>query len=185
MTLDDAHGWRHPITLVDMAGELFCTIVWRDNHSERLVTDKHQEALAEFEKILVDEKSEHQKLHVFIIEYGAEDKRYEGFDQDTYLECGLQFLEEKNVLRDATQAMYVLVTKTDQVKYHLVLLASIKRGYKPFVSYTIVAKIVIKFLFFKKSTVFLNRKGLSFFFVILAEKWQSKLWFLNLQWNYP
>lgn len=119
MTLDDAHGWHHPITLVDMAGELFCTIVWRDNHSERLVTDKHQEALAEFEKILVDEKSEHQKLHVFIIEYGAEDKRYEGFDQDTYLECGLQFLEEKNVLRDATQAMYVLVTKTDQVKYHL------------------------------------------------------------------
>ena len=118
-TLVGQDGLAHPVTLVDMAGELFCTIVWDDNESRHLITDRHRKALQEFQKVLVDKDAEHQKFHVFIIEYGAENKRYKEFDQDTYLESGLQYLEEHHVLRDATQGIFVLVTKTDQVKYNL------------------------------------------------------------------
>lgn len=120
MDLDGYDGLVHPVTLVDMAGELFCTIVWDDNNSRRYITERHQKALKEFERVLIDKDADHQKFHVFIIEYGAEGRRYKEFDPDTYLENGLQYLEDNHVLRDATQGIFVLVTKTDQVKYNLV-----------------------------------------------------------------
>lgn len=116
LDLDDWQHRRHPITLIDMAGELFCAILWRENGLSHRVTERHQRALAEFEKILVKEKTEHQKFHFFIIEYGAQDKKYKGFDQDTYLESGLQYLYDNHVLRDATQGIFVIVTKTDKAK---------------------------------------------------------------------
>jgi len=119
MTLDGYDGLAHPVTLVDMAGELFCTIVWDDNESRQHITDRHRKALNEFERVLIDKDAEHQKFHVFIIEYGAEGRRYKDFDPDTYLENGLQYLEDHHVLRDATQGIFVLVTKTDQVKHNL------------------------------------------------------------------
>ncbi|MBR6264480.1 MAG: hypothetical protein IKR05_14875 [Prevotella sp.] len=117
--LEDRHHHDHPITLVDMAGELFCALLWKKHGRDDQVTDNHRRALEEFEKILVTEKSEHQKFHFFIIEYGAEDKKYKGFDQDTYLEYGLRHLNERGVLENATEGIYVIVTKTDQVKHRL------------------------------------------------------------------
>ena len=78
-----------------MAGELFCAILWRENGLSDRVTERHQRALAEFEKILVKEKTEHQKFHFFIIEYGAEEKKYKGIDQDNYLESG-SFIPEQS-----------------------------------------------------------------------------------------
>ena len=118
----ELHDWnnrRHPITLVDMAGELFCSILWQNSGRAEQVNNSHRRALQEFQRILVTERSEQQKIHFFIIEYGAEDKKYKGFDQDTYLEFGLRFLEDTGVLRDATEAVYVLVTKTDQAKANM------------------------------------------------------------------
>ena len=119
LTLEDHHHQAHPITLVDMAGELFCARLWHQNGRMQQVSDKHRRALAELSKILVTERSEHQKFHVFIIEYGADDKKYKGFDQDTYLEYGLKYLDEQGILRDSTQGLYVLVTKTDEALRHL------------------------------------------------------------------
>lgn len=119
LSLDDWQHRSHPITLIDMAGELFCAILWQESGRTQLVTEHHRKALEEFEKILVKEKTEHQKFHFFIIEYGAENKKYKGFDQDSYLENGLAFLEENHVLRDATQGVYVIVTKTDKARLHV------------------------------------------------------------------
>ncbi len=119
LAFDDWDNKSHPITLIDMAGELFCAILWQQSGREQLVTEHHRKALEEFEKILVKEKTEHQKFHFFIIEYGAENKKYKGFDQDSYLENGLAFLEDNHVLRDATQGVYVIVTKTDKARLHM------------------------------------------------------------------
>lgn len=116
LDLDDWQHRRHPLTLIDMAGELFCAILWKEKGLSNRVTESHQKALREFEKILVKEKTEHQKFHFFIIEYGAQDKKYKGFDQDTYLEIGLEYLYNNHVLRDATQGIFVIVTKTDKAK---------------------------------------------------------------------
>ncbi len=119
MDLDDFNGRVHPVTLVDMAGELFCTIAWEANGNADNITARHRKAKEEFERVLTDSHAEHQKFHIFIIEYGAQNRRYKGLYQDLYLEYGLQYLKETGVLERGTQGIYVLVTKTDQVKGNL------------------------------------------------------------------
>lgn len=111
--LVDNNYKEHNVTLVDMAGELFCSIVWRDNGSMNLFKEKHQEALEEFEKILVSNSSRNPKYHFFILEYCKNDRRDDDFDQNTYLESGLSHLIEKGVLDKKEDGVFVLVTKTD------------------------------------------------------------------------
>ena len=119
MTLEDWEHRDHPITLVDMAGELFCSILWQKSGDLNKVTEKHLKAQAEFERIFTAEGADHQKFHLFVIEYGAEDKKHKGFNQDTYMEYGLQYLDQTQVLRDATEGVYILITKTDQARRNL------------------------------------------------------------------
>lgn len=119
MTLEDWDHRDHPITLIDMAGELFCSILWQKSGDFNKITEKHLKAQGEFEKIFMAEGADHQKFHVFVIEYGAEDKKHKGFNQDTYMEYGLQYLDQTHVLRDATEGVYVLITKTDQARRNL------------------------------------------------------------------
>ena len=119
MTLEDGDHRDHPVTLVDMAGELFCSILWQKSGDLSKITEKHLKAQAEFERIFTAEGADHQKFHVFVIEYGAEDKKHKGFNQDTYMEYGLQYLDQTHVLRDATEGVYILITKTDQARRNL------------------------------------------------------------------
>ena len=67
--LVDHQQKEHPVTIVDMAGELFCSLVWRENGSENLVTDKHLTAQKEFEEILCNNRDSNPKTHFFILEY--------------------------------------------------------------------------------------------------------------------
>lgn len=114
--LEDMRGKDHPVTLIDMAGELFCATLWNEQGRTENLKDSHRQALQEFENMLVTKKSDNPKYHFFIIEYNEEEKKYKGFDQDVYLEHGLQYLFEKGVLANANNGLYVIVTKTDLVK---------------------------------------------------------------------
>ena len=114
--IEDFGRKDHPVTLIDMAGELFCSILWKKHGLEDNIKDNHLKALEEFEKMLVTNKSDNPKYHFFIIEYGEGEKKYKGFDQDTYLEYGIRFLSEKGVLSDAKNGLFVIVTKTDLVR---------------------------------------------------------------------
>ena len=114
--LEDWERKDHPVTLIDMAGELFCSILWQDKGLADNITDNHRNALEEFKKILVTNKSNNPKYHFFILEYCEEEKKYKGFDQDTYLEYGLRYLDKTGVLNDANNGVFVLVTKTDLVR---------------------------------------------------------------------
>ena len=114
--LEDMQGNDHPVTLIDMAGELFCATLWNEQGKTENLKERHKTALEEFENMLVTKKSSNPKYHFFIIEYSEDDKKYRGFDQDVYLEHGLQYLFEKGVLTDANNGLYVIVTKTDLVQ---------------------------------------------------------------------
>ena len=113
--LVDHQQQEHPVTIIDMAGELFCSLVWRENGSENLVTDKHLNAQNEFEEILCNNRLSNPKKHFFILEYNKSERRddQDEFSQDTYLEEGLQYLINKGVLNKETDEAYVIVTKTD------------------------------------------------------------------------
>ncbi len=114
--MEDLDRKDHHITLIDMAGELFCAILWEDVGLEDNIKDSHRRALEEFKKMLVTNKSNNPKYHFFIIEYGEGEKKYKGFDQDTYLEKGMQYLNDNGVLADANNGLFVIVTKTDLVR---------------------------------------------------------------------
>ena len=119
LQLEDLKNEVHPVTLIDMAGELFCYLQWLPAGSYDKYDERHQDALGSLNKILVNNPSENRKIHIFIIEYGAERKAYKGTLQDQYLTTGLTYLKNNGVLENHTDGIYVLVTKTDKVAHNL------------------------------------------------------------------
>ena len=115
LNMTDYKGQVHPVTLIDMAGELFCYLYWKENNLTQHFTRQHEKAFESFNNILVGNKTNSRKFHFFIIEYGAEKKKYKGQTQDEYLTCGLRYLEQAGVLRDATDGICIIVTKYDHV----------------------------------------------------------------------
>ena len=61
-------------------------------------------------------KTGNRKIHFFVIEYGAEKKLYEGRTQRTYLDGAVAYLQETNIFEKDTDAIYLLITKTDKIK---------------------------------------------------------------------
>ncbi len=115
LNLTDYRDHVHPVTLIDMAGELFCYLYWRYNNIIDNLNIHHETAFQSFENILQGYRTTNRKFHFFIIEYGTEKKRYKGFTQDEYLTFGLEYLEQTGVLRDATDGVCVIVTKYDHL----------------------------------------------------------------------
>lgn len=115
LNMTDYKGKVHPVTLIDMAGELFCYLYWREHNLTQYFTRQHERAFESFSNILVGNRTNSRKFHFFIIEYGAEKKKYKGQTQDEYLTCGLRYLEQSGVLSDATDGICVIVTKYDHV----------------------------------------------------------------------
>ena len=109
--LDDHHRRRHPITFIDMAGELI-RIMFKSDAGKTL-TDEEKESLNVVDDILVNNRSENRKLHFFVLEYGGEERQYENLSQDSYLTAAMNYLLTKNIFKDATDGIYLLITKVD------------------------------------------------------------------------
>jgi hypothetical protein len=118
LELEDTMGKVHPVTLVDMAGELFCYLHWMAV-GRAGEYDDHRRALGTFLRILVDNPTDNRKIHLFVVEYGREGKKYKDTLQDQYLTTGLTYLKNTGVLQNHTDGIYVLVTKTDKIHEHL------------------------------------------------------------------
>lgn len=118
LELEDTKGYVHPITLIDMAGELFCYLHWVAV-GKTGDYDDHRKALGSFFRILVDNPTGNRKIHLFVVEYGREGKRYKDTLQDQYLTTGLTYLKNTGVLANHTDGIYVLVTKTDKIHENL------------------------------------------------------------------
>lgn len=114
LELEDLEGRVHPITLIDMAGELFCYLHWMAVERTGDYED-HRKALGSFLHILVDNPTGNRKIHLFVVEYGREGKKYKDTLQDKYLTTGLTYLKNNGVLQNHTDGIYVLVTKTDKM----------------------------------------------------------------------
>ena len=104
----------HDITFVDLAGELFRCMY---NKIANLPLNVDQsEALTSLDNILVSNVTSNQKIHVFVIEYGAENREYEGLPQKDYLDGAVHYIADAGILKKNTDQIYVLVTKADKVE---------------------------------------------------------------------
>lgn len=129
MQILDKEGYRHPVTCVDMAGETIRSM-YKSNANMQL-TNSQQEVLDSLNAILThNHRPGNRMLHVFVVEYGAENRSYEGLDQLTLLEGAIDYLQNLKMQRrkglfrtkrygifeEDADGIYIMVTKADKMK---------------------------------------------------------------------
>lgn len=112
--LIDSDNRIHPITCIDMAGELM-KCMFKSNAGMHL-DDDELKMLDTMTKVLIANRSTNRKMHIFVIEYGAEDRIYEGYPQRTYLEGAVSYVKNTGIFQKDTDAIFVMITKADKVK---------------------------------------------------------------------
>lgn len=104
----------HPITCIDMAGELM-RCMYKANADDPM-SETDELMLDTMTKVLIDNKTTSRKMHFFVIEYGAEDRLYEGLPQRVYLDGALSYIKNTGIFKKDTDAIYIMITKADKVK---------------------------------------------------------------------
>lgn len=112
--LTDDGNRTHPITCIDMAGELM-TCMFKSNAGMRL-EDGELNMLDTMTKVLIDNRSTNRKIHFFVIEYGGEDRIYYGYHQDVFLDGALSYIKDTGIFKKETDAIFIMVTKVDKMK---------------------------------------------------------------------
>lgn len=112
--LKDEYGKVHPITCIDIAGEVFCDIHKIQSSGEESLKSSVYDVIKTLNKILIDNRTKNRKIHFFVIEYGAEDRKYKGIPQRTYLQSAVAYIQETGIFQKETDAVFILVTKVDK-----------------------------------------------------------------------
>ena len=110
--LEDDKGREHPITFIDLAGELV-RCMYKQAAGEPL-TGEQESVLKTMTDILIDNRTQNRKIHFFVIEYGAEDREYEGLPQRDYLEAAVAYIKRTGIFKKDTDGLYLLITKVDK-----------------------------------------------------------------------
>lgn len=110
--LTDNMGMIHPITCIDLAGEMIRCMFKSDSGED--MSDDELMTLDTLTNILVDNRTGNRKIHFFVIEYGADDRLYEGLPQKTYLEAAVEYIDNHDIFRKDTDAIFILVSKVDK-----------------------------------------------------------------------
>ena len=110
--LTDREGKVHPLTCIDVAGE---TVRCMYKHDAREpLTEDELSTLETVTGLLVGNRSTNRKMHFFVLEYGAEDRRYEGLGQGDYLRAALEYIKRTRIFDSDTDGVFLLVTKVDK-----------------------------------------------------------------------
>ena len=110
--LEDERGQIHPITFIDLAGELV-RCMYKQDAGEPLSAEEDA-TLQTVYNILVGNRTSNRKIHFFVLEYGGEKRKYEGLSQTAYLNAALRYIERTGVFKDDTDAIYLMFTKVDK-----------------------------------------------------------------------
>lgn len=113
MHVEDIEKKVHPITCIDLAGELTRCMYKKDANED--LKDDEKSVLNTVTNILKDNRTDNRKIHFFVIEYGAEDRAYEGLPQRIYLSAALNYIESTGIFVKNTDAIFLLITKVDKI----------------------------------------------------------------------
>ncbi len=125
--LVDNENKTHPITCIDMAGELlrimhdcnsetgvFKAEDKKENDEEKDDTPKDVKTLNRMRNILIANRSANRKIHIFVIEYGAENRKYKDHEQYTYLTSAVEYIKKTDIFKKDTDAVYIMISKADK-----------------------------------------------------------------------
>lgn len=125
--LHDNRNQVHPITIIDLAGELIrCFHLVKAGNK---LDVEQQEAWDTLQSLLVSKRSENRKIHFFVIEYGAERNKYDNVAPDFYLQAVAKDIDQMGLFRHDTDAIYVMITKVDKTGLKGRALEQKLRGY--------------------------------------------------------
>lgn len=125
--LEDETGAVHPLTCVDLAGELVRCMFKSDANED--MSEDEMGALDTLTRVLIDNRTKNRKIHFFVLEYGADDRKYEGLTQSVYLDGALRYIERTGIFKDDTDAIYLMITKVDKAKAAKGQLSAVLREY--------------------------------------------------------
>lgn len=110
--LTDRNDKVHPITCIDLAGEMI-RCMYKSDAGEELTEDQAR-SLKTLTDLLGDKATANRKIHFFVLEYGGEDRIYEGLGQKSYLDASLRYIERTGILEKDTDAVFLIFTKVDK-----------------------------------------------------------------------
>ena len=125
--LEDEKNAVHPLTCIDLAGELVRCMYKSD--ARESMSDDEMDALDTLTRVLIDNRTKNRKIHFFVLEYGAEDRKYDGLTQNIYLDGTLRYIDRTGIFKDDTDAIYLMITKVDKAKAPKGQLSDILRKY--------------------------------------------------------
>lgn len=105
------NGMDYPITFIDLAGETIESMYLMN--VGRPLSDRKKVGLETACRILKGNGGVNRKIHFFVLEYNGHHKKYKGLTQDTMLTGAMAFIKETGIFKTETDAIYLLVTKSD------------------------------------------------------------------------
>lgn len=111
---------KRRISFFELSGEVFKYFFEVVNNSQ-IINDYDREAIEHsFRTLDLLLNSGNQKIHYFFIDYNQETKHAEdinGLTQSNYLEAAATYFRDRNsIFRRKTDAVYVIITKSDEIK---------------------------------------------------------------------
>jgi hypothetical protein len=111
---------KRKVSFFELSGEVFKYFHEEANNSQ-VINDYNRDAIEKsFETIDLLLKSNNQKIHFFFIDYNKETKHTEdnnGLTQINYLEAAATYFRDRSdIFKRKTDAVYVIITKSDEIK---------------------------------------------------------------------
>ena len=125
--LEDDNNAEHPLTCIDLAGELV-RCMFKSDANENM-SDDEMDSLDTLTRVLIDNRTKNRKIHFFVLEYGADNRKYEGLTQSVYLDGALRYIERTGIFKNDTDAIYLMITKADKANAGKGQLAAILKEY--------------------------------------------------------
>lgn len=108
--LDDCEGERHEFSIIDFSGELVLSMY----ESQAGLPVSHEYVLNALKMYVLNQTN--RKIHFFVVEYGKHFEEWHGIRMDNYLEISANYLIKDESFRKMTDAVYILVTKADNMQ---------------------------------------------------------------------
>lgn len=113
--IKDKNDRKHPITMIDIAGEIFKCIYY-DSLGQLNDDDERKRILDTTFNYLKDKKN--KKIMFFVVEYNGHDRKWNDnthLNMSDYLNQCAEYLNDKKIISSSVNGIYVLVTKCDMM----------------------------------------------------------------------
>lgn len=183
---------EHPITFVDMPGEVLEDMYFDRNNKQNQSARKQQ--LEDMHTLLKGNNNNH-KIHFFIVEYGAENKlnKKTGLPQNELLEHVAEYIKELGLFEKETDLIMIILTKADLAPEGTKYLEYIDSNFSNFkgnLKYICTKnhinagkvdwrKFSLGQVVFQKYARFNKKDALKILDVIVDRTWTKKNWFIR------